>query len=247
MYEILGSVAMGDIKYLELFKSESDKAQAFDEIAARFYEVNFGLSTKSDIDLLMFKLYFDKLNAENKNADGSTNYRACSDYIISKALGISQDRVRNLKLKKQLIYPEVIEWQTALAPLVKTARYDEHTRKIMINIPDVNLYYEIQNYIEEQGGYTETQLNKKLLAIRVEYFIELALSSESEANRKNIVKQLKQNIKSSNKDESKFDDKHIGKSLLDASVNITTVLSNISSLVSPANLLLHGIAEVMTP
>lgn len=45
----------------------------------------------------------------------------------------------------------------------------------MISIPDPNLFYEIQNFLEEQGAYIDKQLNSKLLVIREEYFADLLL------------------------------------------------------------------------
>ena len=45
--------------------------------------------------------------------------------------------------------------------------------KIKINIPDKNLYNEIKNAIEFNGGYIEKQLNSNLLQIPVKYYIDL--------------------------------------------------------------------------
>ena len=62
-------------------------------------------------------------------------------------------------------------WIFAFATLSKNARFDESTHKITVSIPDPNLFYEIQNYLEESGAYIEVQLNSKILQIRAEYFL----------------------------------------------------------------------------
>lgn len=45
------------------------------------------------------------------------------------------------------------------------------------------------------GGYISTRINKKLLHIRVEYFLELAILCEDEKAQKDIIKEIKNKIK----------------------------------------------------
>lgn len=221
------------MKYFDFTTEE--KAALFDAIADHYYYRNFGQMLKSDMDLLMFHFYIDKMIASLRTENGSVDYTKCSDYIISKELGITQQRVRNLKVKNQLVYPIEFDWKAALARLIENARYDRKTGKVVLNIPDPNLYIEIQNFIEEQGAHVEKQLNSKLLQLRAEFFIDLLVSLESEKARKAIVKHLKKQVKDLGKEDSVFDERNIGKSLIDATVNITTVAANLSSLVSPQN------------
>ena len=105
----------------------------------------------------------------------------------------------------------------------------------MLNIPDPNLFIEIQNYIEDNGAYIEKQLNGKLLQLRAEYFIDLIVALEPEENRKTIKNSLKKLLKSNGKEESAFEDKEIGKSILNAAVNITDIVANLSNVISPTN------------
>ncbi len=223
-----------------------EKASLFDEIANHYYYKNFGQMSKSDMDLLMFHFYIDKMIASLKTENGSVDYAKCSDYKISKELGITQQRVRNLKVKNQLVYPIEFDWKAALARLIENARYDKRTGKVVLNIPDPNLYIEIQNFIEEQGAHVEKQLNSKLLQLRAEYFIDLLVSLEPEKTRKAIVKYLKKQFIDLGKDDSAFDERNIGKSLIDAAVNITTVAANLSSLVSPQNLIGIALVKLLT-
>ena len=228
-----------------VFTSE-EKSKMFDEIASNYYCRNFGLLSKSEMDLLMFRFFIEKLENETRCDDNMVNYQACSDYQISKALGITEQRVRSLKVRYQLKYGHDIDWKAAFAKLIDNARYDEQTRKIVVNIPDPNLFLEIQNYIEENGAYVEKQLNGKILQLRAEYFLALVIESEPEATRKQIIKELKKQFNSAEKAEREFQERNIGKSLIDAACNLTTVAANISSLISPENTIGVAVLKLLT-
>ncbi|MCD8378961.1 MAG: hypothetical protein LUC95_01245 [Lachnospiraceae bacterium] len=206
----------------------------FDEIAAHYYNCNFGSMPKADMELLMFRFYLDKLMSHDSDSDGAIDYKNCSDYKISKELGITQQRVRNLKIKKQLIYPVEFSWKDAFAYLTKNARFDKTTNKVVISIPDPNLYLEIQNYLEDSGAYIEKQLNSKLLVIRAEYYIDLVIGLEEPDSRKKVIRELKKFFRENDKDEV-FDENEIGKSIMNAALDVTTLAANLSSLLSPAN------------
>lgn len=183
---------------------------------------------------------------DNSDNDGIIDFNKCSDYLISKELGITQQRVRNLKVKNQLINPIDFKWEKALAKLTENARYDKESHKVILNIPDPNLYIEIQNFIEENGAYVEKQLNSKVLQIRAEYYIALILNLEDEKSSKRIIKELKKQFRKDNKKEAAFDDNNIGKSLIEGTVNITSIAANISSLISPANCLGASLIKLLT-
>ena len=226
--------------------STEEKAKLFDEISACFYHANFGQMAKSDIELLMFRFYMDKLISDSTTADGTIDYHKCSDYRISKDLGITQQRVRNLKVKKQLVYPTDFDWKSALAKLTEHGRYDPKTGKVTLNIPDPNLYLEIQNFIEEKGAYVEKQLNSKILQLRAEYYIDLIVALEPEESRDKLIKRLKTEFKDSGKEDVVFDERNIGRSLLEAAVNVSALAANISGAVSPSNMVGAALIKLLT-
>lgn len=225
--------------------STDEKAAMFDEIAAHYYNRNYGTFSKSDMDLLMFSFFLDNIIKDHTDSCGVLDYNSVSDYKISQELCITQQRVKSLKIKKQLMYPIKYDWKTAFATLLKNARYDSSTQKIVVSIPDPNLLLDIQDFIEEKGGYISTQINSKLLQVRVEYFIELSILVSDVESRKSIIKGIKKTIKDDNKDEHLFDSNNIGKSLLDIGVNITSLISNISSLVDPKNAIFNVIKGLL--
>lgn len=232
------------MKYVSFTPEE--KAALFDIIAAKYYEQNFGQISKADMELLMFQFYIEKLIESNRAEDGTIDYNKCSDYIISKELGITQQRVRNLKVKNQLAHPVDYDWKLALAKLTRNARFDPVSHKVTLNIPDPNLYLEIQNFIEERGAYVEKQLNSKILQIRAEYYIDLVIALEPEKSQKAIIKELRKFFTQNNADQSKLDEKSIGKSLIDAAVNITSAASTISGFISPENSIGAALIELLT-
>lgn len=183
--------------------------------------------------------------SENSSEDGVIDYNKCSDYKISHDLGITQQRVRNLKIKNQLVYPIEYDWKLALAKLTENARYDKVSKKIIMNIPDPNLYLEIQNFIEEKGAYVEKQLNSKILQIRVEYYIELALALENVDNQKKFIKKLKQFFKDKGKNDNEFDENNIGKSLIEMAINITEIVANISNVIPNQSVVLTSLFKLI--
>ncbi|MEG1704996.1 MAG: hypothetical protein RR290_00280 [Clostridia bacterium] len=221
--------------------TDKEKIENFDKITKMFYECNFGEMSKSEIELLMFSIYIDKL-IKNESNDSELNYNNISNYKISKELGITQMRVDNLKIKKQLKYPIKFDWQKSLAILLDTAKYDNASKKIIINIPDPNLYYEIQNFIESTNNYIEIQLNKKILQLRVEVFIELAIYCENEKNQKAIIKKIKEQFKN---DKNYFETKNVARDLISVGADITTILANVSTVFSPTNYLFNGIVKMI--
>ena len=118
---------------------------------------------------------------------------------------------------------------------IKNARYDKESRKVTVNIPDPNLYLEIQNFIEENGAYVEKQLNSKILQIRAEYFIALVVESEEDKTKQKIIKELKRHFSSIEKENFVFDERKIGEALIDSAEDIATIVGLISGLLSPEN------------
>ena len=87
--------------------SNEEKCKYFDEIVKHFYQKNFGSLSKTDMDILMFHIYIEHLIGEIciDNDDNTIDYTLCSDYVISRQLGITQQRVRSLKVRSELAYP----------------------------------------------------------------------------------------------------------------------------------------------
>jgi len=174
---------------------QAKKAEAFDKIAEMFYNRNFGATSKSEMELLMFSILMDGMIHKYSNGD-VLDMNACSDYNMAKMLGIKQTAVKNLKLKKQARYPVAFDWRKSLESIKDSIRYDNRKNKIIIPAPDPNLYEEIRNFIQEKGGYIDIQLGSNVIQIRPEYYFLLLYESiesdeEKTAIRLAIAEQLK--------------------------------------------------------
>ena len=192
-------------RYEELF-SEKDKARAFDKIANQFYAGNFGTMAKSDMETLMFSIYIEQILSKSED-----DFHTYSDFRLAKELGITQSKVSSLKVKKQLQYPHEFRWRDSFARVSENARYENG--KIKIQIPDINLYYEIKNAVEEAGGYIDVSLTPKLLQISPEYFLDLLVAVSETQQREQLRKELRNKIREKNKDREYLEAQPLGRQL----------------------------------
>lgn len=175
-----------DNLYNEIFTTD-DKAKAFDEIAKCYYDRNFGTMSKSDFEVLLFSIYIERILCIDDKKFGMY-----SDYELSKQLGITQSKVRNLKVKKQLQYPRTYDWKEAFVRVCENATYENG--KIKVQIPDVNLYYEVKNAIEEAGGYIDISLTSNLLQVSPGYFLDLICIIADESEKASIEEKIQETL-----------------------------------------------------
>ena len=172
-------------KYKSLFPDDASKAAAFDKIAELYYFGNFGSTPKADLDVLMFSLYIDRILAQSEE-----DMHSYSDYTLSKQLGITQQRISSLKVKKELKYPnQGFQWKKSFCRILENARYVDG--RIRLYIPDKNLFLEIKNAVEMSNGYIDLQLNSSLLVIEPQFFVDLALCVCEEGVRANAEAQIR--------------------------------------------------------
>ena len=151
--------------------SPEEKCAIFDKIAKCYFKRNFGSMSKTDFETLLFSEYIEQCRKYGYPQD---------DYSLSKKLGITQNRIRSLKERKELKYPYVEEkWQEAFAEAVKNAKIDDHDHYVKMIIQDINVMHEVRNFIENAGWYDECSLNKKLLRIPLDCFTEICLQGSS--------------------------------------------------------------------
>ena len=202
-------------RYNELFPDDATKAKAFDEIAKQYYLCNFGTMQKADIDVLLFSLYIDQILAKTEQ-----NMETYNDYTLSKYLGITQSRISTLKVKKELKYPYPgFDWRESFKRVLDKARYENG--KIKIYISDKNLYLEIKNAIECNGGYIDVSLNPHLLQISPDYFINLVLAISDETVKETIIAKLNEKYQGTKTLEEELETKPIGELIKNGVLNLT--------------------------
>ncbi|HFC9333763.1 TPA: hypothetical protein QFL66_002661, partial [Enterococcus faecium] len=154
-------------------------------------------------------------------------------YVISKDLAITQTRVRNYRVKKELVYPsENQEWKENFLDLVHFAHFDKSNHKVTMSINDPILYIELENYIEENNMYFEKQLNQKNFTIRVEYFIELLLSMDEELEYREVIENLKKKIIDDEDITKPIYKESLGKVMIEKSVKVGEIIGLVET-VSP--------------
>lgn len=216
--------------------TDENKVKYFNEISANYFSRNFGMFSKSEMDLLMFKFFIE--NLENSSA-------FISDYEISRQLGITQSRVKNLRIKKDLIYgSDDFSWKDEFIKYTKYAKFDKTTERVTINIIDPVVHIELQHYIEEMGLYNETQLNSKLFQLKISYYIDILVSFEESQNRIKITEEIvniaNEQISSNEKKIKSINKEKLSKVLLENGINFTTLAVNLmelstgSALIAPA-------------
>lgn len=151
------------------------KSEAFGEIAKLYYEYNFGTTSKGEIDLLMFKLFWDAAKQAARTAEGSVNEAEISPYKIGCMLGLTPARVRNLQLKLELRYPDnATDWRAEMADILADPRnMQKNGAYIQVTIRSQSLFNAIEDWIEDSGGSVDLTLNSKVLRLRKEHFIDL--------------------------------------------------------------------------
>ena len=162
------------------------------DLSNLYFNRNFGSTSKADLDTLKFSAYIEhRLNAGE----------AFDDYTLSKELGITQNRIRSLKERKQLKYPrDGFAWEEAFAQAVANAKYDKHDHYIKMIIQDINVMNEVRHFIEQRGWYDECSLNRKLLRIPLDCFVEIC--SEHSDFVDVFSCEAKENIKKLKREES---------------------------------------------
>ncbi len=155
------------------------------ELVKFYFEPSFGSRNKSDIDLMMFKIYYASLNG-----------KGTSDIEISRDLKITQAKVRSLKNRLRLVYPQepgedLASCLEKLFAMTKRVHYDEKTNKIEITVLDFILYENLKDKLEENGASLDITLNPKLFSITAGQFVEFALDKLNAGQKKEIQKQLK--------------------------------------------------------
>ena len=144
----------------------SEKQRAFDEISSHYFNKNFGSMTKTDYETLLFGIYLRHLKESDLPSD---------DYSISRSLGITQSKVRSLKMRNELRDPVAKDdsWMEEFADCVKTAIYDEKKRLVKVMVPEVTVMMELRHFMENNRWYDEYQLNPKLFQCPLDFYLPL--------------------------------------------------------------------------
>ena len=145
---------------------ETDKAcKVYTRLTdAGLFTRQFGTFTKADYEVLMFTAFLDIYeNIPN-------------DYEISIALGITESKVRSLRLKSQLLYPRDYAFLDNLKTAVANGYFDLENMTYTITIEDPAVQRRTIYEIEKNLGNVQFTLNPKHLKLPIETYILLGCS-----------------------------------------------------------------------
>lgn len=232
--------------YDKLFSDNESKAEAFDKIAELYYDNNFGSTSKSDFEILMFSLYLDRILKLSES-----DMEAYSDYTLSKQLGTTQSKIRNLKIKKELKYPyDGFDWKESFARVSSTAQF--FNGKIHIYISDPNLFIELKHFVELHGRTVDISLNPALFVVSIESFIELLLYVGTEDDEKKIIKSIRNTYQNEKIQIENFEKTSLVKSIKDnagkvsGKVLLLGLKSSVDSLNEPVRTIVTNIIDLFT-
>ena len=157
-----------DMIYNLINLEQSFKART---VEAELFTRRFGSFSKSDYEVLMFTIFLDSIAEPLR------------DYDISIALGITESKVRNLRVKSQLMYPRNLEWTEELTKSIEHGYYDKTAGQITVTFEDPSIQNLMKNKIEESFGTVGQTLNVKQLVLPVESFLLLAAFAEQDENK----------------------------------------------------------------
>lgn len=169
------------MKYESLF---SDDKQ-FIEIASHYYNKNFGTMSKSELDLLMFKIFYDGL--KNKNDDSSL-----TDVALAIELGITKQKVKSLKERMFLKYSNDsdFDWRGEMRDCISNSsvEYDERTGKFTILVSNPRFGYAVEDFLESNRLISDYAHNSKLLILSRRAFVFLAYESSDDCEKQKLKK-----------------------------------------------------------
>lgn len=191
----------------------------------------FGTFAKSDYEVLMFTIF---LESQKDNI---------RDYDISIALGIPESKVRNLRIKSQLLYPKEIDWVRELKTAITHGYYDSVVGNITITIENPSVQNLLRNKVEERYGVVGLSLNSKQLILPVESFLLLAALSEE--NPEYVIKELNKLLKKETKSKIKIENKSIKDRFLNGIPDLVSFIGSALALYETGKPIVQAIASVI--
>lgn len=183
---------------------------------AELYSRKFGSFAKADYEVLLFTAFLDSL------------IKPARDYEISIALGITESKVRNLRVKSQLLYPKEIKWIEELSKSILHGYYDKSSGQITVTFEDPSVQSLMKNQIEERFGTVGQSLNVKQLVLPIESFLLLAAYAEDDETV--TLKKLNESLQAELKTKSIIEKKNLRARFLDGVPNMITYLGTLLSI-----------------
>ena len=204
------------------------------------FSKRFGSFSKSDYEILMFTIFLDSLK------------KPANDYDISLELGITESKVRSLRIKSQLAYPKKLNWQDELLAAMQNYYFDPSANTLTIMIEDPSVQNLISHKIEQAHGIVKLAFNKKHLELPIGSYVMLALEAEKEQGsdkaEKDILKEINSQLQKENTLVQKVTKENLPSTFLSKFKDPSAILGIISIVVdhfSPENRIISMILSIL--
>ena len=199
---------------------------------ANLFSKQFGSFSKSDYEILMFTVFLD------------TQQEPVRDYDLSIQLGLTESKVRNLRVKSQLLYPKSLNWIRAISESLEHGFYDRETKQITITIEDPSVQNKIKNVIETNCGHVGFTLNRKQIVLNVESFLILAAFAETDTDE--TINRINEKYKEVTGTQDRIEKKAFGKRFLHKCTDSIGFINSIAGLFSVGAPIVNAIVKLMT-
>lgn len=201
---------------------------------AELFTRRFGSFNKQDFEVMLFTIYMDSYDGEPR------------DYDISVALGITESRARNLRVKLQLMYPRSINEIDALTTAINGGHYHSDTRDVTITIENPSVRNSIKNKLELENFNVGLTLNNKQLVLPIESIVIIAAILDIDSDK--VFANLKEELKKENIDISKIEGKKFKEKFfdsIDTADKLVSILSNIKSSYFNASAIIVALSNIV--
>ncbi len=175
-----------------------DKDALIKELTDKCFDKNFGTLSKSEFDLILFKHYLAAANQYVTDSNGAVNTNKISDYKLGFALGVTPTRVRNLRLKVSLTNKQEANWRSELIKVLENRNNIKFSGDyFQIVVRDKNLFFAIEDWLEDRGNTADITLNPKQLRVEKRAFYDLLkeLKMIDDESSKSIISKLQKSLK----------------------------------------------------
>ncbi len=186
--------------------------ESFIRVAENYYNKNFGTMTKSELELLMFTILYEKREEQKMAVD---------DVSLAFALGISVQRVDGLKekmmLKKSEDELDKLQWKEKVSELIqkKAVTYDASAKSFSIIVSDVFVFYKAIEALRNNNlPYQETAKPRGLILSEAA-FVAIAYECCDSAEKKKSFEETVKNYLPDHNIGEMLNGKSFGRTLLD--------------------------------
>lgn len=151
----------------------------------------FNSISKSDYDVAFFHLLMEN------------GYGDKTDFELSRLLKLTETKVKNLRYRCNLEYPEDDDYNAQLKEILNEATYKIEGNRIQFSIKDKILRSYANNLLEEDGNFADSSFNSSIVSLTPMDMVDLMkklCGSESNKDYEKLRKLIRKSTRASLED-----------------------------------------------